>query len=84
MGIITTRLLELYRLRARVDQEIRLEERAEALRSKAAEQPVKLSKQTRVSADTVRRWARATGIPVGERGRVKEDVWAAYFKAHRD
>lgn len=32
----------------------------------------------------VREWARATGLPVGQRGRLPSDVVAAYMEAHPD
>lgn len=85
MGIrvVTDRLQELYRLRARVDLEIRQEEHRARVYAGAVITPVKLSANTRVAAVTVRRWAQANGIPVGKRGRIGEDVYAAYFKAHR-
>lgn len=35
------------------------------------------------SANDIREWARANGMPVSDRGRVRDDVKAAYEAAHR-
>lgn len=86
-----TRLDQLLALRARLDREITEERerraRIERLRGsnfpKAGQRPGDPAVPgPRPEPAVVREWARRNGVPVGLRGRIKDDVYAAYARAH--
>jgi hypothetical protein len=44
--------------------------------------PARLSRMTTSSTADIRKWARAAGLVVGDRGRLSPDIVAAYNDAH--
>lgn len=84
----TERLVRLYKLRDRVVAEIVAEEaRLGRIRSVALhhEDTRRRARRARLDAPEVRAWARRHGYPVGDRGRLPDDVLKAYdqWKAAR-
>lgn len=84
-----TRLERLRQLRDRLNAEISAEEGAEKIRARrrdaetrarAAGQQIRLNRDA--PADVVRAWARANGIPVGDRGRVPTKLRERYLTAN--
>lgn len=74
-----TRLERLRALRTRLDAEIEAEERLVALRTaRPTPAPVLTA-----SDKQIRAWARAHGLPVGLRGKLRADIREAYVEAHR-
>jgi hypothetical protein len=73
---MSTRLEQLYALRRKVARAIIAEE--------AKERRYRPAPTVTATDSEIRDWARAEGIDVNPRGRLREEVRAAYVEAHRD
>lgn len=78
---IMSRLLQLQALRERIDDEIRREEKRV---KRITDLSTRIRTMPHVTTAEVRAWALANGYEIGTRGRIPNEVLAAYREAAAD